>query len=107
MPILYTATYSNNLDSLRQQSPKVAELTKRIAAAIKPELQRLEPEDLENVLFIHADAVAQQIPSCVTRLAVWLNLLAAPEVKALEHREVAAFINEAASLGGLSGVVQG
>lgn len=107
MPILYTATYSNNLDALRQQAPKVAELIGRIAEAIKPELQRLNPEDLENVLFVHADAVAQQIPSCVTRLAVWLNLLAAPKVKALEHREVAAFVNEAASLGGLSGVVPG
>ena len=105
MPILYTPTYPSRHDALRQQAPQVAELIGRIAEAIKPELQRLSPEDLENVLFIHADAVAQQIPSCVTRLAVWLNLLAAPKVEALEHREVAAFVNEAASLGGLSGVV--
>lgn len=105
MPMPHTHTYLQRLGELRHRAPKVAKLIARIAAAIQPERQSLAPEELEGVLFIHADAIAQQLPSCATRLTVWLNLLAADEVKALEHCDVAAFVNEAATLGGPSGVL--
>nr|WP_315448585.1 hypothetical protein [uncultured Pseudomonas sp.] len=82
----------------------VAVLTSDIAAALRPEQQPLPPEDLERVLFEHANAVAQKIPSCATRLAVWLNILADAKLQALEPREVAAFVNTAAKLGGPSSV---
>jgi hypothetical protein len=83
----------------------VATLTSDIATALRPEKQRLSPEDLERVLFEHADAIAHKVPSCVTRLAVWLNLLAHTDVQAIEHRQVAAFVNTAATLGGASSLV--
>lgn len=102
-----TPTYIARLGELRHKSPRVAKLTARIAAAIKPERQSLESEDLERVLFDHANAIAHQIPSCTIRLSVWLNLLARDEVKVLEHRDVAIFVNEAATLGGASGMLTG
>lgn len=102
-----TPTYKARLGELRHKSPRVAKLTARIAAAIKPERQSLELEDLERVLFDHAYAIAHQIPSCTIRLSRWLNRLAMDEVKVLEHREVAIFVNEAATLGGASGMLTG
>lgn len=107
MPMLLSPTYVELLKSLRQKAPPVADLVERIATALKPECQTLNSEGLERVLLARADAVAQEIPYCVTRMAVWLNRLAANEVRALEHCEVAAFVNEAACLGGPCGVATG
>lgn len=107
MAMPHTATFIQRLGELRHRAPRVAKLTIRIAAAIEPERLRLDAEDLERILFDHADALAWQLPSCATRLSVWLNLLARDEFKALEHRDVAVFVNEAAALGGPSSVVAG
>ena len=107
MAMPHTPTFIQLLGELRHKSPRVAKLTARIAAAIKPERQALSSDDLERVLFDHADAIAHQLPSCTIRLSVWLNLLAVGEVKVLEHRDVAIFVNEAATLGGASGMLTG
>ncbi len=107
MPMPHTSTFIQRLGELRHRAPGVAKLTARIAAAIEPERLRLDADDLERVLFDHANALAWQLPSCATRLSVWLNHLAMDEVKALEHRDVSVFINEAATLGGPASVVAG
>jgi hypothetical protein len=103
----HTPAYLQRLGELRHKAPKVAKLTARIAATIKPERQRLDVDELESVLFEYANAIAHQLPSCATRLTVWLNILASDELKALEHHDVATFVNEAATLGGPSGVLAG
>ncbi|EJM83124.1 hypothetical protein [Pseudomonas sp. GM60] len=101
MSLPQTLTYRQRLAELPLD---VAALTSDIAAALRPEQQRLPLEDLERVLFEHVNAVAQKIPSCATRLAVWLNLLANARVQAIDHREVEAFVNTAVKLGGPSSV---
>lgn len=105
MPMPQTLTYQQRVSELHQKAPDVAKLIARIAAAIRPQHLSLSPEELENVLFTHADAIAQQLPSCSTRLTVWLNLLGDNDVRALDHSEVVTFVNEGAILGGPSGVL--
>jgi hypothetical protein len=105
MLILRSPTFLKRLEKLHKEAPEVAELAERIAAAIEPKCIHLDPEKLESVLLAHIDAIAWQTPSCVTYLAVWLNKLAGDELKALSHRDASAFVNKAATLGGLSGVV--
>ncbi|UXZ21412.1 hypothetical protein KZH41_23430 [Pseudomonas sp. YeP6b] len=103
MPLPVTPSYRERLIALRSYNPKVADLAARIAQAIKPEALELSESTLEGELFDRLQAVGQQRVRCVTRLSAWFSPLL--QGQALQHAEAAAFLNEAACLGGPSGVV--
>ncbi|MGH8347000.1 MAG: hypothetical protein ACRES5_10605, partial [Pseudomonas sp.] len=98
-----TPSYQQRLQALRRYAPEITALTERIAVALHPEVLVLSAQALEQGLFDHLEAVGQQVPASVTRLAVWLDRLVS--LKALQPAEVATYLKEAGGLGGPSGVV--
>ncbi|UVM63308.1 hypothetical protein [Pseudomonas sp. B21-010] len=103
MPLPVTPSYEQRLSALRSYAPEVADLAARIARAIRPEVLAQSASTLESELFDYLQAVGQQQARSVTRLSVWFSRLVRDQ--ALQHAEVATFMNDAASHGGPSGVV--
>ncbi len=102
MPLPVTSSYNQRLLELEASAPDVAQLAWQIAGAIKSEFLSLSAEVLVQDLFAHLDPVARRETGCVTRLAMWLFMLA--DAKALSHAQVATFVSGAASLAGPAGV---
>ena len=102
MPLPVTSSYEQRLLELEVSAPDVAQLCGQIAGAIKSEYLSQSAEVLVQDLFTHLDPVGGQEPGCVTRLAMWLFMLA--DAKALSHAQVATFVTGAASLAGPAGV---
>lgn len=100
MPLPVTPSYQR---ALRTLSPDTAALAERIALALKSELLDITPDTLESQLLNHLQAVGQQQTRSATRFSVWLNAMARDGM--LTHQQAAAFMCEASTLGGPSGVV--
>ena len=103
MPLPVTQSYERALRDLRQYSPATAALAERIALDLQPQVLATSTETLTAQLLDHLQAVGQQQARSVTRLAVWLSVVAS--AGALTHQQAATFVDEAATLGGPSGVV--
>ena len=103
MPLPVTPSYERALRDLRKQSPDTAALAERIALDLQPQKLATSSDSLEVQLLDHLQTVAQQQVRSVTRLTVWLNAVAS--AGALTPKQAAAFVCEAATLGGPSSVV--
>ena len=103
MRLPVTPYYERRLRDLRTLSPATAALAERIALDLQPQILSTSTETLEAQLMDHLQEVAEQQIRCVTRLWAWLN--AVVDAGALTPPQAAAFVCEAAALGGTYGVL--
>ena len=103
MPLPVTPSYERTLRDLHMLSPDTAALAERIALDLQPQVLATSSDSLEVQLLDHLQTVAQQQVGSVTRLTVWLNAVAS--AGALTPKQVTAFVREATTLGGPSGLV--